>query len=78
MTKSAHFSIPVPKAVKDHGAKRFVPPVIPFERPEEAKKTKDKYLTFKLRSVPTEEASTTYDLSIPFFGVKIRKKCLFF
>ena len=34
----------------------------------ESKKTKDKYLTFKLRSVPTEEASTTYNLSIPFFG----------
>lgn len=68
MTKTTHFNIPTPKTVKDHGGKRFVPPIIPLERPEEKQLRKDQYLTFKLRSVPTDEASTTYDLSVPFFS----------
>ena len=68
MTKTNHLKFPTPKTVHDHGGKRFVPPVISLERPVESQKRKDQFLTFKLRSVPTEEASTTYDLSIPFFG----------
>ena len=68
LTMTKPFKIPTPKTVKDPGGKRFIPPIIPLERPEEKQLRKDQYLTFKLRSVPTEESSTTYDLSIPFFG----------
>lgn len=68
MTKPVHFKSPNLKTNKDQAGKKYVPPVIPLERPVENKKNKDQFLTFKLRSVPTEEASTTYDLSIPFFG----------
>jgi hypothetical protein len=68
MTRTSHFKIPTPKTVKDTAGKRFVPPIIPLERPEEKQLRKDQYLTFKLRSVPTDEASTTYDLSVPFFS----------
>lgn len=78
MTKSSSFKIPTPKTVQDIGGKRFVPPVIPFERPGETQKRKDQFLTFKLRSVPTEEGSTTYDLSIPFFDQGSPEELLIF
>ncbi len=78
MTKPVSLKIPTPKTVQDHGGKRYVPPVIPFERPEESKKRKDQFLTFKLRSVPTEEGSTTYDLSIPFFDQGTPEELLIF
>ena len=47
--------------------KWIVIPVISFERPEVKELQKHEYLTFKLRSVPTDENSTTYDLTVPFF-----------
>jgi len=41
--------------------------VIPFERFKTTTRKKEDILTFKLRSEPMNEASATYDLTIPFF-----------
>jgi len=42
-------------------------PVIPFERPKTASFKKDEVLTFKLRTDPQNEASPTYEITIPYF-----------
>jgi len=42
-------------------------PIIPFERPPSPSLKKDKVLTFKLRTDPDNNSSTTYELIIPFF-----------
>ena len=79
MTRTSHFKIPTPKTTKpDHGGKRYVPPIIPLERPAETQHCKDQFLTFKLRSNPTDDASTTYDLSIPFFSTGSAEELLIF
>ena len=48
------------------GKRKIVPP-IPLERPEVKDLQKGQYHTYKLRSNPTDAASPTYDLSVPFF-----------
>jgi len=51
--------------------RRFLPStvvaVIPFERFQTTTKKKEDILTFKLRSDPLNDASPTYDLTIPYF-----------
>ena len=69
MTRTPHVKVPTPKTVRgEAGGKRFVSPIIPLERPSQQNPRKDQYLTFKLRSVPADEASTTYDLTILYFA----------
>ena len=58
--------------------KRIYTPVIPLERPETPTLRKDQYLTFKLRSTPTDETSTTYNLTAPFFRNKTPEELLLF
>ena len=62
------FNIPTPKTVQGQGqSKRYVTPVIQFERPKAKDYDKSEILEFKLRSNPNDEHSTTYSLSIPYF-----------
>lgn len=53
----------IPKSSK----KRVVVPVIPFERPQQRELQRHEVLTFRLRSVPQDHDSTTYELTLPFF-----------
>jgi len=62
-------SIPTPKTThQSTDGKRILPSVIPFQRPVKQDLKKDDFLTFKLRTNPTQDTSPTYDLSVPFFG----------
>ena len=45
----------------------FVPPLIPFERPEARELEKDQYLALKLKSVPGSASSYEYTLNVPYF-----------
>jgi len=47
--------------------KRIVIPVIPLEKPEEKQLKPGEFHKYKLRTVPTNEKSTTYELDIEFF-----------
>ena len=49
------------------GHQQYVPPAIPLERPERKEYKKDEVLSLKLRSNPNDEASQTYELTVPFF-----------
>ena len=46
---------------------RFTPP-IPLERPEKMELQKGEYLVLKLKSLPNNKDSQTYELSIPYFS----------
>ena len=61
--------IPTPKTMasgKGPTKLKVVPP-IPLERPEHKKVPKTSYITFKLRSTPTDENSPEYDFSMQYF-----------
>ena len=45
----------------------FTPP-IPLERPEKKELQKGEYLVLKLKSLPSDKDSQTYELSIPYFS----------
>ena len=45
----------------------YIPPPIPFHRPERKELDKDKYMVAKLRSNPEEASSQTYELNVPYF-----------
>ena len=45
----------------------FLPPPIPFQKPEKVILGKEDYLSMKLRSNPTEEKSSLYELAVPYF-----------
>ena len=45
----------------------FLPPPIPFQKPEKATLGKEDYLSMKLRSNPAEEKSSLYKLAVPYF-----------
>ena len=45
----------------------FVPPPIPFERPEARELEKDQYLALKLKSVAGSASSLEYTLNVPYF-----------
>ena len=46
---------------------RYRPPPVPLAKPEERKLAKDQYMTFSLRTKPTDRRSPSYDLSVPYF-----------
>ena len=47
--------------------RRFVPPPIPYERPEKKELKKSEYVMMKLRSDPAVAESQTYELAVPYF-----------
>ena len=60
--------IPTPKTHQaKNGSRLIVVPPIPLERPEHKKVPKTSYVTFKLRTNPSETDSPEYDLSIQYF-----------
>ena len=59
-------------------SKRFIKPVIPLERPGKSELKRTDMLQFKLRSVPTDPDSITYELSIPYFGEGTPEELLIF
>ena len=59
---------PTPKTTKNPTTKRFVSPETGLDRPAlKEKLNKMQCLTFKLRSTPSDENSSTYELTVPFF-----------
>ncbi len=48
--------------------RRKISPPIPLARPEKKSLRKDEYATHKLRTVPGDADSPTYDFAIPFFS----------
>ena len=54
---------------KNHGERKtgFLPPPISLQATEPAVLGKDQYLTMKLRLVPTQDKSPTYNLVVPYF-----------
>ena len=52
---------------KEAGKERFTPP-IGLARPEVKTLEKGAYQTYKLRNVPTEANSPTYELTVPYFS----------
>ena len=70
-------SIPTPKTVRP-ATKRFVTPAINLDRPARKTLNKDDCLTFKLRSVPTDETSTTYELTVGYFKTGTAEELLLF
>jgi len=58
----------VPRKTSNTNAKTgFLPPPIPLERPEPKELEKGEYLTLKLRSVPDNDNSPEYELTVPYF-----------
>ena len=70
-------SIPTPKTVRPT-TKRYVTPAISLDRPALKTLSKDNCLTFKLRSVPTDETSTTYELTVGYFKTGTPEELLLF
>ena len=70
-------SVPLPKTIQP-ATKRYVMPAINLDRPAPQTLSKDNCLTFKLRSVPTEENSTTYELTIGYFKTGTPEELLLF
>lgn len=63
----ATFSKPLTNTASSPNKRKITPP-IPLHRPEKKELHKGDYQTYKLRNVPTEEKSPTYELSIPYFS----------
>ena len=61
-------SIPTPKTTQGQTTKRLISAAVGLQRPAQKELSKDKYLTFKLRSNPADEHSTMYELTVPFFS----------
>ena len=70
-------SISTPKTVRP-ATKQFVTPAINLDRPARKMLNKDDCLTFKLRSVPTDETSTTYELTVDYFKTGTAEELLLF
>jgi hypothetical protein len=68
----------MPKTVASTTTKRYVSPAIGLDRPARKKLHKDECLTFKLRSNPADEQSTTYELTIPYFTSGTPEELLLF
>ena len=49
---------------------KYIPPAINFNRPEKKQLEKDKYMVAKLRSVPDQFDSQTYELNVPYFDAE--------
>ena len=70
---------PTPKTTKNPTTKRFVSPAIGLDRPAlKDKLNKTQCLTFKLRSTPADENSSTYELTVPFFRSGTPEELLLF
>jgi hypothetical protein len=67
-----------PATSKQAGNKRYVTPVIGFERPDKKSIKKDECVTFKLRSSRADENSLTYELTVPFFRSGTPEELLIF
>jgi len=52
--------------------------IIPFDRLEVTVLRKDQYLSFKLRSNPQDEASATYELTVPYYRSGTPEELLMF
>ena len=59
-------NIPTPKSTRST-TKRYIQPAIKLDRPVLKELNKNDYLTFKLRTNPTDSESTTYELSVAYF-----------
>jgi hypothetical protein len=71
-------TIPTPKTIANQATKRYVSPAITLDGPSKKTLNKDECLAFKLRSVPTEENSTTYELTVGFFKTGTPEEFLLF
>ena len=60
--------IPTPKTTSNLAKRKMIIPVIPLARPDRPDLKKNECLSFKLRSNPNDEQSTTYELTIAFFS----------
>jgi hypothetical protein len=58
--------------------KRFIPPPIALVCPDNAPPKKNKSLTMKLRSNPTDDNSQTYELTVKFFKTGTSEEWLMF
>ena len=63
---------------KEAPARRHLVPVIPLQRPESKELAKGECIAFKLRSTPTDPDSTTYELTIGYFGEGTPEELLVF
>ena len=63
---------------KDYQQHKFVPPPIPYERPEKKELKKSEYVMMKLRSDPAEAESQTYELAVPYFRSGMPEEWLLF
>ena len=58
--------------------KQILAPPIPMQRPTPRAYTKADSLTFKLKSTPGQEDSSTYELTVPFFSTGTAEEVLLF
>ena len=74
-----NLTTPTPKTMKNPTTKRFVSPAIGLDQPAlKEKLNKMQCLTFKLRSMPADENSSTYELTVPFFHSGTLEELLLF
>jgi hypothetical protein len=67
----------MPKTVRPT-TKRCVAPAISFDRPAPKTLSKDECLMFKLRSVPTDDNLTTYEITVGYFKTGTPEELLLF
>ena len=70
-------SVPTPKTVRP-ATKQYVTPAINLDPPAPKTLSKDNCLMFKLCSVPAEESSTMYELTIGYFKTGTPEELLLF
>ena len=56
----------------------YVTPPIPFQCPAAKELSKDQYQVYKLRNVPKEKTSPTYELAVPYFSSGMPEEFLMF
>ena len=61
-----------------NASRRYVTPPIPFQRPAAKELSKDQYQVYKLRNVPKEKTSPTYELAVPYFSSGTPEEFLMF
>ena len=57
---------------------QYVAPPIPFEHPTVKELSKSQYQTYKLRNVPKDDNSPTYELAVPYFSTGTPEEFLIF
>ena len=58
--------------------RRQLTPPIPLVRPPRSELQRGEYQTYKLRNVPTDDKSPTYELAVPYFGTGTCEEWLLF